>query len=153
MMRFVEVNLHVAKMLIDGWIAELDTMNKFKDGRPFKYSKGLIEFAAALKGILHVSYRSLCNILSGLLPKENVPHFITLQQRIAKMDSPPPAVKKNVDVYEHRRTHIVYDEKGMRVLKRFRSRPEEFVSLKITIKPNVKRPIVQDVEVINGDPE
>ena len=150
-MRFVEVNLHVAKMLIDGWIAELETMNRFKDGRPFKYSKGLIAFAAALKNILHVSYRSLCNILSGLLPKENVPHFITLQQRIAKMDSPPPPVKKSLNVYSYKRTHIVYDKKGLRVLRRFRPNPEDFVSLKITIKPNVKRPIVQNVEVMDEE--
>ena len=147
------MNLHVAKMLIDGWLSELETMNKFKDGRPFKYSKGLIEFAAALKEILRVSYRSLCNILNGLLPKENVPHFITLQQRIAKMDNPPTPIKKSLDVYKYKRTHIVYDGKGLRVLRRFRSDPEEFVSLKIKIKPNVKRPIVQEVEPLNEDPE
>ncbi len=147
------MNLHVAKMLIDGWIAELESMNKFKDGRPFKYSKGLIEFAASLKEILHVSYRSLCNILNGLLPKENVPHFITLQQRIAKMENRPTPITKSLDVYEHKKTHIVYDERGLRVLKRFRTDPKEFVSLRIKIKPNVKRPIVQEVEPINEGPE
>ncbi len=147
------MNLHVAKMLIDGWLSELESMNKFKDGRPFKYSKGLIEFAAALKEILHVSYRSLCNILNGLLPKENVPHFITLQQRIAKMDTPPPPIKRSLNVYEHKKTHIVYDKRGLRVLRKFRTDPDEFVSLRIKIKPNVKRPIVQEVEVINEEEE
>ncbi|NPB04531.1 MAG: hypothetical protein GXO39_09015 [Thermotogae bacterium] len=149
-MRFVEVELHVAKALIDGWLAELEVMNNFKDGRPFKYSKGLIEFAAVLKEILQVSYRSLCNILSGLLPKENVPHFITLQQRIAKLKESERrlTVKNRMNVYERKRTYIVYDKSGIRMLKRFKPDKEKFVSLKITIKPNIKRPMVKEIEKV-----
>ncbi|NPA79806.1 MAG: hypothetical protein GXO29_01990 [Thermotogae bacterium] len=150
-MRFVEVNLHVARMLIEGWLAELETMNKFKDGRPFKYSKGLIEFAAALKDILRVSYRSLCNILKALLPAENVPHFITLQQRIAKLEPEDRrlSVKNPLNVYNRKRTHIVYDRKGLRMLKRSpRFNREDFVSLRILIKPNAKRPMIKDIQRI-----
>ena len=146
-MGMVEVELHVARFLVEGWMNELVFMNRNKDGRPFKYSKGLIAFAAALKDILQVSYRSLSRILEQIVPSEKVPHFITLQQRIAKLGKGKPHVKKKFDIYKSPKSHIVYDRRGLRVLKKFKPRGDEgeFINVKIFIKPNVKRPAVKDV--------
>lgn len=129
------------------WDAELKSMNKGKNGRPYIYPTGFIQFCGLIYAFMHLPYRQLegyLHALSGFIPGLRSANYTTLWERIAKLELNVP-IPENDIVVAVDSTGIKVTNRGDWIREKHGVKHKGWIKIHIAVDVETRKPVAFEI--------
>lgn len=132
---------------VEGWDKELKTMNKRKNGRPYRYPRTFIQFCALIYAYMHLPYRQLegyLRALSGFVPGLKSADYTTLWERIRKEDLNMPLPDNDIVVAVDS-TGIKVTNRGDWIRKKHGTKRRGWIKVHLAVDVETRKPVAFEI--------